>query len=82
MPEPLPVAGASWWTRFREERRSQFHELQRSLYAVFRNPLSIVGMAIVGLFLLVALVGPAVVPYPEDATGATHLAKKLTAPNA
>ncbi len=81
-PEPPPVAGASWWARFREERRSQFHELQRSLYAVLRNPLSVVGMAIVGLFLLVAAAGPSLVPYPEDAAGATHLAKKLTAPNA
>ena len=81
-----PAAEASttpgWWARFREERQSQFHELQRSLYAVFRNPLSVVGMAIVGLFLLVALIGPAIVPYPEDATGATHLGKRLTAPNA
>ncbi len=72
----------SWWGRFTEERESQFHELQRSGYAVFRNPLSIVGLAMVGLFLLVALAGPWIVPYPEDAVGATHLAKKLTAPNA
>jgi peptide/nickel transport system permease protein len=72
----------SWWRRFREERASQFQEIRRSLYAVLRNPLSIVGMAIVTLFLLVSLVGPWVVPYPEDARGATHLAKKLTAPNA
>ena len=72
----------SWWQRFREERASQFQEIRRSLYAVLRNPLSIVGLAIVSLFLLVSLVGPWVVPYLEDARGATHLAKKLTAPNA
>lgn len=76
------TTAATWWSRFKEERESQFQELRRSLYAVFRNPLSIVGMAIVGLFLLVALVGPWVVPYPQDAVGATHLADKLTAPNA
>ena len=72
----------SWWIRFKEERESQFHELQRSLYAVFRNPLSVVGLVIVGLYLLVAFIGPWMVPYPEDATGATHLNRKLTAPNA
>jgi peptide/nickel transport system permease protein len=72
----------SWWRRFREERASQLHEWRRSLHAVFRNPLSIVGLAIVCLFLTISLIGPWVVPYPEDATGATHLAKKLTAPNA
>jgi peptide/nickel transport system permease protein len=78
----MTTASASWWQRFREERESQLHEFQRSLHAVFRNPLSIIGLAIVSLFLLVALIGPWLVPYPEDATGATHLAKKLTAPNA
>lgn len=78
----MTTAAAIWWARFKEERESQFQELRRSLYAVFRNPLSIVGMAIVGLFLLVALIGPSIVPYPEDASGAIHLADKLTAPNA
>ncbi len=71
----------AWWGRFREERQSQFHEMERSLYAVFRNPLSIVGLAIVLLFLLVALAGPWIVPYPEDAAGATHLMSKLQAPD-
>lgn len=78
----MTTAVATWWVRFKEERESQFQELRRSLYAVFRNPLSILGLAIVGLFLLVALIGPWIVPYPEDAAGATHLADKLTAPNA
>jgi peptide/nickel transport system permease protein len=68
--------------RFKEEREGQFQELQRSVYAVFRNPLSIVGLAIVGLFLCMAAVAPWVVPYPEDAAGATHLERKLSAPNA
>ncbi len=71
----------TWWARFREERESQFHELERSLYAVFRNPLSILGLAIVALFLVVALIGPWIVPYPEDATGATHILNKLQAPS-
>ncbi len=81
MAELVRAAETSWWTRFREERGSQFHEFQRSLYAVLRNPLSIVGMTIVGLFLLVALAGPWMVPYPEDAAGATHIARKLSSPN-
>jgi len=44
------------------ERASQFQEIRRSLYAVLRNPLSIVGLAIVSLFLLVSLVGPGLFP--------------------
>jgi len=72
----------TWWVRLREERQSQFHEWQRSAYAVFRNPLSVVGLAIIGVFLLVAAFGPWLVPYPEDATGATHLDHKLASPSA
>jgi peptide/nickel transport system permease protein len=34
------------------------------------------------VFLLVAAFGPWLVPYPEDATGATHLDHKLAAPSA
>lgn len=81
MAETVQAAALSWWARFREERGSQFHELQRSLCAVLRNRLSIVGMTIVGLFLLVALAGPWIVPYPEDAAGATHIARKLSPPS-
>lgn len=33
-------------------------------------------------FLLIAAVGPWIVPYPEDARGAVHLEKKLQAPGA
>ncbi len=72
---------AAWWGRFREERESQFHEMERSIYAVFRNPLSILGLAIVVAFLVVAFVGPWVVPFPDDATGATHILSKLQAPD-
>ncbi len=75
------TADPGWWARFREERASQLHEMRRSLYALIRNPLSVVGMAIVALFLLVAAAGPWIVPFPEDARGATHLAEKLSAPD-
>ncbi len=76
----MTEAVQTWWTRFKEERESQFHEMERSLYAVFRNPLSVVGLGIVALFLLVSLMGPWIAPYPEDAAGATHLASKLLPP--
>jgi peptide/nickel transport system permease protein len=74
-------AARTWWVRFKEERASQFHEWQRSAYAVFRNPLSVVGLVIVGAFLLVAACAPWLVPYPEDAAGATHLDRKLLGPS-
>ena len=77
----MRAAASGWWVRFREERESQFHEWQRSAYAVFRNPLSVVGLVVVGVFLLVAASGPWLVPYPEDAAGATHLDRKLLGPS-
>jgi peptide/nickel transport system permease protein len=82
MGDGMNGAAGTWWGRFREERQSQLREWQRSAYAVLRNPLSVVGLAIVGGFLLVAAFGPGLVPYPEDAAGATHLDRKLTAPSA
>jgi peptide/nickel transport system permease protein len=81
MGEGMSSAAGTWWARFREERQSQLREWRRSAHAVFRNRLSVVGMAIVGGFLLVAALGPAIVPYPEDAAGATHLDRKLAAPS-
>lgn len=78
--EQMTSIATTGWARFKEERESQFQELERSLYAVFRNPLSILGLAMVCAFLLLALLAPWIVPYPEDATGATHLANKLLSP--
>ena len=40
------------------------------------------GLALVGVFLLLAAVGPFIVPYPEDARGAVHLDQKLRPPSA
>jgi peptide/nickel transport system permease protein len=37
-------------------------------------------MVLVGIFFLIALIGPWIVPYPEDATGAVHMSQKLTSP--
>ncbi|MBV8913262.1 MAG: ABC transporter permease [Acetobacteraceae bacterium] len=39
------------------------------------------GLALVAAFLLLAAAGPWLVPYPEDAAGATHLAQRLQAPS-
>ena len=43
---------------------------------------SLLGLALVTLFLLLAAFGPAIVPYPADATGAMHLAQRLQPPSA
>jgi peptide/nickel transport system permease protein len=42
----------------------------------------LLGLALVLVFLLMAALGPWVVPYPEDARGAVHLDEKLQPPGA
>ncbi len=40
------------------------------------------GLALVAAFLLLAALGPWIVPFPEDAAGAIHLAQRLQPPSA
>jgi peptide/nickel transport system permease protein len=47
-----------------------------------RSAASLLGLGLVLVFLLMALLGPWIVPYPEDARGAIHLDEKLKPPSA
>jgi peptide/nickel transport system permease protein len=57
-------------------------ELRRYARAYGRSASSMAGLVIVTLFVLIAAIGPWIVPYPEDARGAVHLDRKLQAPSA
>jgi peptide/nickel transport system permease protein len=57
-------------------------ELRRYARAYGRSASSMAGLVIVVLFVLIAAIGPWIVPYPEDAHGAVHLDRKLQAPSA
>jgi peptide/nickel transport system permease protein len=46
-----------------------------------QSPLSLVGLFIVIVLLLIATIGPFLVPYPKDASGAVHIADKLLPPS-
>ena len=46
-----------------------------------RNGSAMLGLAIVGIFLIVTVIGPWIVPFPEHAEGTVNLDAKLTAPN-
>src|SRR5207249_2633341 len=50
--------------------------------AFARSGASLLGLGLVALFLLLAALGPWIVPYPEDARGAVHLERKLQPPSA
>ncbi|HEV8616137.1 MAG TPA: ABC transporter permease [Methylomirabilota bacterium] len=68
---------AGWW----DDRRSAAREARRYARIFARNRASVAGLALVVAFLVVALIGPWIVPYPEDATGTVHLDRKLQAPS-
>jgi peptide/nickel transport system permease protein len=57
-------------------------ELRRYARAYGRSASSMLGLVIVVLFVVIAAIGPWIVPYPEDARGAVHLERKLQAPSA
>jgi len=62
------AGGASEWRRYGR--------------AYARSASSMAGLVIVVAFLVVAAVGPWIVPYPDDARGAVHLDQKLRPPDA
>ena len=55
--------------------------LERAFYRLRQSPLSIIGLCMVIFVILVAVLSPLIVPFPEDAEGNTRLSDKLTEPN-
>lgn len=76
----MPNRYTGRWQQWKEEHESLFRDMRFSFYLFSKSPLSVAGLAIVGLFFVVALVGPFIVPFPEDATGAVHMDQKLLPP--
>ena len=56
-------------------------EWRRYVRAYSRSASSMAGLVIVTIFVVLAAVGPWIVPYPEDARGAVHLEIKLQPPS-
>ncbi len=65
-----------------ERYESTWRELRKMARTFSRSYSAMLGLIIVVVFLIAAAVGPSVVPYPEDATGVTHLEQKLQPPSA
>lgn len=60
---------------------ARFRRLRYAAWLFARNPSALLGLVLVLLFLLLAAFGPLIVPYPEDARGAMHLADRLLPPS-
>ena len=62
-------------------RSARRENIRRGLYRFRSNRLSMVGLAILLFFIVVALVAPYVVPFPQDAAGKVHPLDRLQAPS-
>ena len=67
--------------RFANRHASTVRTLRLYARTFRRNTSAMFGLAIVVVFLVVAAIGPWIVPFPEDATGAVHLDIKLQPPD-
>jgi len=72
---------AKTWLRWKIEHESQIRNFRLVVYTLVRSPLSVVGFSLVALFLVVALIGPAIITQPADITGANHKDQKLKPPS-
>lgn len=70
-----PAAAGRTFLGFGDRHRRALRRFQQS-------PLSVMGVIIILGLLVVAVLGPLFVPYPEDASGALNITERLDAPSA
>jgi peptide/nickel transport system permease protein len=68
--------------RWRERNQSRLENWNRGFYRFRQSKLSLVGLAMIVFIFLVALLGPAFVPYPQDAEGAVNVRNRFRPPSA
>jgi peptide/nickel transport system permease protein len=62
-------------------RPARFENVRRGVYRFRRNPLSMIGLVMLIFILIIALIAPYIVPFPEDSAGRIRATARLTAPN-
>jgi peptide/nickel transport system permease protein len=70
-----------WLPNWRKEHAGQIEMWRRALYRFRRTRRSLVGLGFVLLIILAAAVGPRLVPYPDDITGAVHMEARRLPPS-
>jgi peptide/nickel transport system permease protein len=76
----LPVAAPDT-PSFRERHASTIRQWRLYAHLFFGSFASMLGLALVALFLVLAAFGPALAPYPEDTLGAVKLGQRLLPPS-
>ena len=71
-----------WRAAWVERHAPQIRQARLYWHTYRRSASAMLGLVIVLVFLAVAAGGPALVPYPNDATGTVHMALKLQPPSA
>ncbi|MEZ4862058.1 MAG: ABC transporter permease [Caldilineaceae bacterium] len=61
---------------------SRWENWRRGLIRFRRNPLSVVGLGLLLIVLLIALIAPYIVPFPEDAAGTVRALDRFKPPGA
>ena len=79
MDRALPLRPLAIWL---EQHESTGRELRLYARIFARSASSMLGLGLVAAFLVLAAVGPFIVPYPDDARGVVHLDQKLRPPSA
>ena len=65
-----------------ERHAATIRQARFFVWSFFRSPSAMLGLAIVGAFLVLAAFGPWIAPYPGDAAGAMNLGNRLKPPSA
>ncbi|WP_426959761.1 ABC transporter permease [Muricoccus radiodurans] len=76
--ETIPLTG---WAGFRARHASGLRQMRFLAWSFSRSPSSMLGLAIVLAFLILAGFGPWIAPYPGDAAGAMNLGNRLQPPS-
>ena len=63
------------------ERAARWENMRRGLYRFRSNRLSLVGLGVLVFFIVIAIVAPYVVPFPQDAEGKVHALDRLQPPS-
>ncbi len=66
---------------WRDRHSYRLRQMRIAIHLLTRSASSLVGLAVVAGFLILALAGPWIVPYPADATGAVNMRQVLQPPS-
>lgn len=76
------VDSADTLAEWSAQHTGKHENLRRQIRRFRENPLAVGGLAIIIALVIVAVIGPYIVPYPQDTTGAVHASQQLQAPSA